>query len=347
MTQTLLNAIEGKEDSRYPVWFLRQAGRYLPEYRKLREGRSFIELCQNPKLAAEVTLQPLERFDLDAAIIFADILLLLMPLGQDLSFKKDHGPVLSPPIRSKEDFKNFINKKASIADLGYVAEAISIVRNKLPKEKSVIGFAGAPFTVASYMIEGGGSKNFHHTKKLLFSSPDTFHDIMSLLTESTCEYLKMQSDAGADLLMLFDSWAGALTPTDYKKHILPHMRKLREFTRRIGKKLIYYPGSNPQNASFIDTDICDVLHLDWHIDLEKFFSENKSLDHNLSFQGNLDPQALFADEKTIRERTKKILEFFEKKAPSKHIFNIGHGLIPETPIESLKIVIDEIRSYKK
>ena len=341
MTQALLNAIEGKEDSRQAVWFLRQAGRYLPEYRKLRENYSFLDMCSNPKLAAEVTLQPLERFDLDAAIIFADILLLLMPLGQDLSFKKDHGPVLRPAIRTKNDFKNFLNLSPSLESLNYVGEAVSMVRNTIPKDKSVIGFAGAPFTVASYMIEGSGSKNFHHTKKILFSDPSLFKEIMLLLTENTAKYLKKQIDGGADVIMLFDSWAGALAPRDYQEHILPHVQTLKSFVSFHGKKLIYYSGSNPQNASLVDESHCDVLHLDWRIDLDMFFKERNS---SLCYQGNLDPQALFLEEAPLRRKVRNLLNFFKEKAPNKHIFNVGHGLIPQTPIRSLEIVLDEIRS---
>ena len=312
MTQTLLNAIEGKKGSRYPVWFLRQAGRYLPEYRKLKEKYSFVEMCSDPKLAAEITLQPLKRFDLDAAIIFADILLILMPLGQALSFKKDHGPVLTPPIRSDEDFTKLLCHTPSISDLSYVGEALSLVRDQLPKEKSLIGFAGAPFTVASYMIEGGSTKNFHHTKKLLFSNPELFHKVMTLLTESTVQYLEMQAHAGADLMMLFDSWAGALSPQDYQTHVLPYTKQLKTTVSSFGKKLIYYPGSNPQNASLVGKNHCDVLHLDWHIDLEMFFGEKKRTTESLAFQGNLDPQVLFADEATIRSRTREVLDFFPR-----------------------------------
>lgn len=344
MNQPLLNAIEGKEVSRYPVWFLRQAGRYLPEYRALKEKYSFLEMCSQPKLAAEVTLQPLKRFDLDAAIIFADILLPLIPLGQTLSFKKDHGPVLKPAIRTEEDFKNFVSKKPHLSDLAYVGEALNIVRNELPKEKSLIGFAGAPLTVASYMIEGGGTKNFYHTKRMLFESPPLFHKVMALLTESTKEYLKMQAQAGADLLMLFDSWAGALSPRDYEKHILPYIKELKEEVASFDKKLIYYPGQNPHNASFIKKEHCDVLHLDWHIDLEMFFAESKE-EKNLVYQGNLDPQILFSEESEVRRRTREVLNFFKEKKPGGHIFNVGHGLIPQIPIASLETVIDEVRQF--
>ncbi len=345
MNQPLLNAIEGKESSRYPVWFLRQAGRYLPEYRALKEKYSFLEMCQNPKIAAEVTLQPLARFDLDAAIIFADILLPLVPLGQTLNFKKDHGPLLIPPIRTEEDFENFISKTPSLEDLNYVGEALNLVRAKLPKEKSLIGFAGAPFTVATYMIEGSGTKNFHHTKRMLFGDPSLFHKIMSLLCESTKTYLKMQAEAGADLLMLFDSWASAVSPMDYKKHILPYIKELKTEVESFGKKLIYYPGQNPQNASFITKRHCDVLHLDWHIDLNLFFNKEDQ-GEGLSYQGNLDPQILFAKEEDIRKQTREILYFFKEKYPKRHIFNVGHGLIPEIPISSLEKVIDEIRLFR-
>lgn len=347
MTQALLNAISGTNQERYPIWFLRQAGRYLPEYQALRKNRSFLELCSNPKLAGEVTLQPLARFDLDAAIIFADILLPLMPLGQDLSFKKDHGPLLTPPIRSKEDFNSFVNKRPEVNSLNYVGEAISLVRAKLDKSKSVIGFAGAPFTVASYMIEGGGSKNFHHCKKLLFSSPETFSEIMSLLTKTTVKYLTMQAQAGCDIIMLFDSWAGALSPLDYKEHILPHMKTLRRELKQLKKPLIYYPGANPYHTNLMDESVCDVLHLDWRVDLKSFFEKPLTTQKTLSFQGNLDPQALFLDESSLRRRVRDVLEHFQKQAPHKHIFNVGHGLIPQTPIDSIKTVIDEIRSFKK
>ena len=343
MTQALINAIEGRKNSRYPTWFLRQAGRYLPEYRKLREGRTFVEMCSDPKLAAEVTLQPLRRFDLDAAIIFADILLILMPLGQDLSFKKDHGPILAPPVRNREDFDRLNRSNPPLGDLAYVGEAISLVRNQLPQDKSVIGFAGAPFTVASYMIEGGGTKNFHNLKRMVFSESKLFHDIMKLLTESTKTYLKMQADAGCDLMMLFDSWAAALSPKDYEKHVLSYMKDLKSFISSLDKKLIFFPGQNPQHANLVTKEHCDVLHLPWQTDLEQLFDGSEISKKGLCFQGNLDPQALFLDEESLRGKVRSILDFFEERAPGRHIFNIGHGLIPQTPIKSLEIAVDEIR----
>ena len=345
MTQPLLNAIQGKKQERYPLWFLRQAGRYLPEYQNLRKNRSFLELCSNSSLAAEVTLQPMKRFDLDAAIVFADILLPLIPLGQTLSFKKDHGPLLEPSIRNKDDFKR-IKRNPDIKSLSYVGETISMVRSALDSSKSVIGFAGAPFTVACYMIEGQGSKNFHHCKNLAFSDPETFHGVMSLLTETTLKYLTMQAEAGCDLLMLFDSWAGALAPQDYKTYILPHMKELGLELKKLHKPVIYYPGSNPSHAQTIDSKLCDVLHLDWRIEASDFIHKRRK-EAPSCLQGNLDPQALFLPEDKLRARTKELLDQFNQDNSISHIFNIGHGLIPQTPIKSLEIVIDEVRSYKK
>lgn len=347
MNQSLLNAIQGKKQERYPLWFLRQAGRYLPEYRELRKDHSFLDLCSNPSLAAEITLQPTRRFDLDAAIVFADILLPLIPLGQTLSFKKDHGPLLQPSIRSSADFKQ-INSNPDVKSLSYVGETISIVRSKLKSSMSVIGFAGAPFTVASYMIEGQGTKNFQNCKQLVFSEPDTFKAIMSLLTETTVEYLRMQAEAGADALMLFDSWAGALAPMDYEKHVLPHMKTLSLEVKKFNKPIIYYPGANPSHCHMIKKEICDVLHLDWRLDVDNFIKQRADDANKPScLQGNLDPQALFLPEQKLRARTKALLDSFNQDSSLSHIFNVGHGLIPQVPIKSLEIVIDEVRSYKK
>ena len=229
-TKDLLANLTGTKTEQIPIWFLRQAGRYLPEYQEIRKKNSFLNICQSPKLACEITLQPLRRYDLDAAIIFSDILFPLTAVGQKLTFTKGEGPQLTPPIRTKTDLKklNFDLFEEKVSAIG---EALSLVKSQLDDKKTLIGFAGAPFTVASYMIEGAPTKNFAHLKRLLFSDQETYSEIMTFLVEMTRRYLKIQIDAGADTLMLFDTWAGQMSPLDFqeysKKYLTPILEPLR------------------------------------------------------------------------------------------------------------------------
>ncbi|MEY4631094.1 MAG: hypothetical protein RIQ81_1214 [Pseudomonadota bacterium] len=342
--------------SRYPVWFMRQAGRYLPEYMAIRSRMEFVDLCKSPEDASEVTLQPLRRFDLDAAIIFSDILVPCMALGQKLTFGKGHGPQLSAPVQSREAFRN-LRRPDAAKELGYVGEALALTRSRLAPGKALIGFAGAPFTVATYMIEGGSSKEFTATKGMLFGDPELFSDLLKLLRDVTVDYLLMQVKAGADALMLFDTWAGNLTPGDYRHHVWPVTAELMATVReQAGVPVTYFSGqgsdrilelgpSNAQRPAF------DVLSVDWRIRMSHAAHLVKEAGLDVSLQGNLDPQALIGPESMVRTRVREILEEVrvarQRGLIRGHIFNVGHGLLPHTPPDALTWAIDEVRRFEK
>jgi uroporphyrinogen decarboxylase len=343
--QPLLHAINGTTSSRYPVWFLRQAGRYLPEYRELKKKHSFLDLCHDPKKAAEITLQPLRRFDLDAAIIFSDILTPLIAAGQHLSFKQNHGPVITPTISSKKDLLA-LNLDNISQKLSYVGEALSIVKKELPSEKTLIGFAGSAFTVASYMIQGQSDKTFSEVKKMAFNDPSLLTEILYFINKLTKEYLSMQVSAGADVIMLFDSWAGCLPPHYYQKLIVPPLSSLLKELKKLKVPIIYYPGNNPELLKELDISSIDVVAVDWHSSFSHAITELKEKKKNITIQGNLDPLLLHANEETVRKNVRAILQTAQENIPNRHIFNVGHGLLPSTPIESIHWAIDEIRNFQ-
>jgi uroporphyrinogen decarboxylase len=338
----LVQAALGQIPDRYPVWFMRQAGRYLPEYRAVRANHDFVTMCKRPELASEVTLQPLRRFDLDAAIIFSDILVPCMGMGQTLTFDKGHGPQLSQPIRSLTDVTNLRMPHAE-KDLGYVGEALAVTKNHLRPEQSLIGFAGAPFTVASYMIEGQGSKEFTEVKKLIFTQPETITALLDHVAEATIHYLKMQIKAGADLIMLFDTWAGQLTPDLYRTVVFPVTNRILSTIKSDCKvPVIYYPGQGSDRMYELSGCSADVISVDWRTRIEKAGAILKSQGLDVTLQGNLDPQALLAPESKLRSIVAAI-KSEAKNAARAHIFNVGHGLLPHTPPESLTVVVDELR----
>ena len=341
---------------RWPVWFMRQAGRYLPEYMALRSKMEFVELCRSPKDAAEVTLQPLRRFDLDAAIIFSDILVPCIALGQNLSFGKGHGPRLSPPVQSREAFRQ-LRRPDVAAELGYVGEALALTKSLLAPGKALIGFAGAPFTVGTYMIEGGSSKEFTATKSMVFRDPVLFADLMKLLRDVTIDYLIMQVKAGADALMLFDTWAGNLTPVDYARDVWPVTADLLATVREAtGVPVTYFSGQGSDrilelggHAQINSRKAFDVLSVDWRVRLSYAARLVKEAGLDVALQGNLDPQALLGPEEQVRERVRAILDEAREACDAGlihgHIFNVGHGLLPHTPPEAVGWAIDEVRKY--
>ncbi|NDE15554.1 uroporphyrinogen decarboxylase [bacterium] len=342
--------------ARHPVWFMRQAGRYLPEYMAIRSRMEFVDLCRSPKDAAEVTLQPLRRFDLDAAIIFSDILVPCMALGQTLTFGKGHGPQLAPAMRSREDFRA-LKRPDVAAELGYVGDAISLTKSQLAPGKALIGFAGAPFTVATYMIEGGSSKEFTATKAMIFRDPALFADFMKLLRDVTVDYLLMQVRAGADALMLFDTWAGNLTPDDYARHVWPVTADLMATVREsTGVPVTYFSGQGSDRILELGRGAksdpatrkaFDVLSVDWRVRIPHAARLVKEAALDVALQGNLDPQVLIGPEQLVRERVRSIMEEVHAARSAGlihgHIFNVGHGLLPHTPPEALSWAIDEVR----
>lgn len=344
----------GKNTSnRIPVWFMRQAGRYLPEYMAIRAKMEFTELCRNPAAAAEVTLQPLRRFDLDAAIIFSDILIPCTAIGQELTFGKGHGPKLTPAMDSRQVFAKFARPDAK-KQLGYVGDAIATTRAHLAPGKALIGFSGAPFTVGTYMIEGGSSKDFTATKGMLFRDPELFRDLMKHLRDVTVDYLLMQVEAGADMLMVFDTWAGNLTPRDYFESVWPVTSELLATVRAAsGIPVIYFSGQGSDRIPGIVASGAppfDVLSIDWRVDLAHAASMVSAKPFPVAFQGNLDPQILLGSEDQVRARVRELVAAISAAkatgAIHGHIFNVGHGLLPHTRPESISWVIDEIRKLE-
>lgn len=339
-SKPLIAAALGQKPSRYPVWFMRQAGRYLPEYREIRAKLDFVQLCRTPDLAAEVTIQPLRRFDLDAAIIFSDILIPCTAMGQTLTFDKGHGPRLSNAVRDIASLKHLRHPEVA-KELGYVGEAISKTKTMLRADQTMIGFAGAPFTVASYMIEGAGSKEFTEVKKLLFTQPQVLAGLLELLADVTVDYLKMQVAAGADIVMLFDTWAGQLTVADYVQHALPVTNRVLATMRSAGVPVIYYPGQGSDRLWELKDCPANIISIDWRTRIDRAVSILRDIGCQAGVQGNLDPQIMIAPEQLIRSRTRAVVE--AAKSARSHIFNVGHGLLPHTPPEALGWVVDELR----
>lgn len=340
-SKPMIEAAYGRPTKRKPIWFLRQAGRYLPEYREVRKTVEFTELCRTPKLAAEVTIQPLKRYDLDASIIFSDILVPCMHMGQDLSFGKGHGPELRPPVRSGKDLSK-LRKPDAEKELSYVGEALQLVKSQLQDHQTMIGFAGAPFTVASYMIEGAGSKTYTEVKRLRYRDPAAFKGLLDLLVETSIDYLLMQVKAGADCLMLFDTWANQVTAMDYRDYVFPAANKvIREVKDRCDIPFIYYPGQGTDLYFEMQGYAGDVVAVDWRTRLSRAIRllDNQGL--AVSVQGNIDPQVLVGDEEFVRQQTRLVLA--EAENARGHIFNVGHGLQPHLNPEAINWVIDEVR----
>lgn len=338
----LINAALGRPTHRKPIWFLRQAGRYLPEYRAIRAEMSFLELCRNPRMAAEVTLQPLKRFDLDAAIIFADILLVPTAMGQTLTFAPDHGPILANPIRSAADVARLSTDGAGDL-LSYVGESIALTKKGLAPHQTMIGFAGAPFTVASYMIEGSGTKTFAHTKSLMFHDPSAFAGLMDKLVAASTDYLAMQVAAGAETLMLFDTWAGNLAQSDLINHVAEPTQRLLAAARSLGVPVIYYPGMGSHTLAPLGSLGADVIAVDWRVDLDQAARILRPFNVK-ALQGNLDPLCLGTDKGFVQNRVREVLESAER-AKMNHIFNVGHGLLPTTSTEALTWAIEAVRAF--
>lgn len=324
-----------------PVWFMRQAGRYMAEFRTIRKKHSLLDVAKTPELAAEVTLQPIEKLDLDAAIIFADILLPLEPMGIRLEFAKGEGPVIHNPIRSMADVEALRVIDAE-AELSFVAQAIRMVRADLNSRIPLIGFAGAPFTLASYLIEGGHSKNHVLAKKMMYHEPKVWATLMDKLGRVVADYLKSQIKAGAQAVQLFDSWVGCLSPGDYQEYVLPYSRQVIKALAGQGVPMIHFGTDTAMLLELMREAGGDVIGLDWRVNLDEAW---RRIGYDVAVQGNLDPVALFAPLPEIEKRVKDIL----KRAANRpgHIFNLGHGILPETPVENVKAVVEMVHEYSK
>jgi uroporphyrinogen decarboxylase len=316
-----------------PVWFMRQAGRYMAEYRAVRERHSLLEICKDPALAAEVTITAAEKLGVDAAIIFADLLLPLEVMELRFHFAAGEGPVIEKPVRSGEDVRALRSDRAG--DLGYVAESVRRVAAHFGERLPVIGFCGAPFTLASYMIEGGGSKNYLHTKTMMYRSPETWDQLMRKLVDVLAEYTVAQARAGADVLQVFDSWVGCLAPKDYRQYVLPHATELIRRLRATGVPVIYFGTETTALLPAMKETGADVLGVDWRVGLDDAWG---SLGFRGAVQGNLDPATLFADWNTVAAHAEDVLHRAGGRAG--HIFNLGHGILPGTPVENVRALVD-------
>jgi uroporphyrinogen decarboxylase len=318
---------------------MRQAGRYMPEYRAVRARHSILELCKRPDLAAEVTLQPVEALGVDAAIIFADLLLPVEPMGLQLHFAAGEGPVIANPVRTAADIAALSTNHA--ADLGYVAEAIRKVHGALAGRLPVIGFVGAPFTLASYIIEGGASRHYLNTKTLMLSDSGSWSELMAKLVQVLAAYAKSQVEAGAAAIQVFDSWAGTLSPGDYARYVLPHSRALIAAIRRSGVPVIHFATGVGAYYPLLHKAGADVLGVDWRVELDTVW---RSVRYRAAVQGNLDPTALFAPLPELRARICDILD--RAAGRPGHIFNLGHGILPETPVENVKAAVEMVHEYQ-
>jgi len=337
-TSLFVRAAKAQPTERTPVWFMRQAGRYMPEYRAVRKQYSLIEICKRPEVAAQVTIEAAEILRVDAAIIFADLLLPLEVMGLPFHFAAGEGPKIEKPVRTHEDIARLRTDRA--ADLGYVSEAVKLVCKQFGDKLPVIGFCGAPFTLASYMIEGGGSRNYIFTKKMMYSAPAAWNELMGKLVAVTAEYSAEQVRAGADTIQIFDSWVGCLSVEDYRRYVLPHVKDLVKRLQRTGAPVIYFGTDSATLLPSMQECGAEVIGLDWRIPLDTGW---KSLGLKGAVQGNLDPVLLFADWKELKSRAEDILR--QAAGRPGHIFNLGHGILPETPVDNVKALCDFIREH--
>jgi len=333
-----VKACKAQPVDRTPVWFMRQAGRYMPEYRAVRKQYSLVEICKKPEVAAEVTITAAEALGVDAAIIFADLLLPLEVMGLPFHFSAGEGPVIEKPVRVKEDIARLRADRA--ADLGYVSEAVCLVCKHFGSRLPVIGFCGAPFTLASYMIEGGGSRNYVHAKRMMYSSPAVWDELMRKLVAVVSEYAVQQVRAGADVIQIFDSWVGCLSVEDYRRYVLPRTTELVKALQKTGVPIIYFGTDSSTLLPSMRETGAEVIGLDWRIPLDEGW---RSIGFEYAVQGNLDPVLLFADWKELKSRAEDIL----RRAAGRpgHIFNLGHGILPETPVENVKALAEFVQEH--
>lgn len=338
-SHTFLRAARRETVDHTPVWFMRQAGRYMPEYRRIRERHTLLEICAAPALACEVTLQPIRAFEVDAAILFADILLPLVPMGLDLSFAPGEGPVIANPIRSVQDVERL--RTVDVQEtLGHVLETIRLVRRELNDRIPLIGFAGAPFTVASYAIEGGSSRNFVETKTLMYGAPNVWHRLMEHFTGVLGDYLAAQIEAGAQAVQLFDSWVGALSASDYRAAAAPYTRRIIERLASYEVPVIHFGVNTSHMLEDIREAGGDVVGVDWRIPLGEAWQR---IGFDRGIQGNLDPVVLFAQEGELTRRVHDVME--QAASRPGHIFNLGHGILPGTPVDRVRAVVDLVHEY--
>lgn len=339
MSSRFLDACRRRPTDVRPVWFMRQAGRYLKPYRDIRAKNSILDICKRPDLAAEVTLQPIEILDVDAAIIFADLLLPVEPMGLKLEFRAGEGPHIDNPVRDSNDVDSL--SISNTDDLGYVGESIQLVTRALAGKVPVIGFTGAPFTLASYMIEGGPSKNYLNTKRMMYSDETLWRRLMGKIVDVLGPFAIMQVANGARAIQVFDSWVGALSPDDYVRYVAPYSRALIERIRSTGVPVIHFGTGASGFFRELHAAGGDVMGVDWRVNIDQAWMD---ISYRSAVQGNLDPVALFAP---LPELKAKIHELLKRTGTRPgHIFNLGHGILPETPVENVKATVQIVRDFR-
>lgn len=321
-----------------PIWLMRQAGRYMQEYREVRKHHSLVEICKKPELAAEVTITAAEILKVDAAIIFADLLLPLEVMGMPFHFATGEGPVIEKPVRESADVRELQTDRA--AELNYVSDAIRQVVKHFGSRLPVIGFCGAPFTLASYMIEGGGSRHYIEVKKMMYRHPELWDQLMAKLVSVLAEYTAEQVRAGADCIQIFDSWVGCLSVEDYRRYVLPRTTELVKKLQKTGVPIIYFGTDSATLLTSMRETGAEVIGLDWRIPLDEGW---KLTGHDRAVQGNLDPVLLFADWPELRSRAQAVLDFAAGRPG--HIFNLGHGILPHTPVQNVIDLVSFVKEH--
>jgi uroporphyrinogen decarboxylase len=342
MNSRMLRACHKQPTKATPIWLMRQAGRYMQEYQDLRQTYGILDIIKTPDLACEVTMQPIKAFDLDAAIIFADILPPLEAMGLDLEFVKGEGPVIHNPVRTSADVDKLSDPRPE-ESLSFTLDAIRLARRELEhKGIPLIGFSGAPYTLASYAIEGGGSRNHQHVKGLMMGRPDVWRTLMEKLSKIVGDYLLAQARAGAQILQLFDSWAGILSPADYHDLVMPYSQRAIEIARKSGVPIIHFGTNTNGMLELIREAGGDVIGVDWRIDLDTAWER---LGPEVAIQGNLDPIALFAPWDELKQRARRVLD--QAAGRPGHIFNLGHGILPQTPVDNVRRLVDFVHEYSR
>ena len=339
MNSRFLDACRRRPTDVRPVWFMRQAGRYMKEYREIRKHFPILEICKRPDLAAQITLQPVEALDVDAAIIFADLLLPVEPMGLKLKFVEGEGPVIDNPVTTSADVDAL--SISDTDDLGYVGESIQLAVRALAGRMPVIGFVGAPFTMASYMIEGGPSRTFLKTKTMMYRDETLWRRLMGKLVDVLGSYALMQISAGARSIQVFDSWIGALGSDDYVRYVSQYSRALIERIRSGGVPVIHFGTGTGGYFKELHAAGGDVLGIDWRVNIDQAWMD---ISYRSAIQGNMDPAALFAPLPELKARVHELLRRTGTRPG--HIFNLGHGILPETPVENVKAVVEMVRDFR-
>ena len=329
----MMKAVQCQPTKSIPIWLMRQAGRYMEEYQQVRARVSFLELCKRPELAAEVMLTAVNRLGVDVAILFSDILLILEPMGFQLEFTPEGGPKIGNPIRQPDDVDR-VRELPSAEPLHFVMDAVRYTREGLDASKPLIGFAGAPFTIAAYAVEGGGSRTFQHVKAFMHLYPEKWHELMRRIAISTARYLNGQIEAGVQIVQIFDSWVGCVSEEDYKKYVLPHSKTLIELIRP-GTPIIHFAPGNPMLLPFVCEAGGNVIGVDWRISIDKAWD---IIGRDRAIQGNLDPSILLTDRETIRRHAQHIIRLVNRQPG--FIFNLGHGITPQTPVDNVIALVD-------